>query len=406
MADNTRKAVRKRITLPNGSYVYIPVLERIPFSVAADQYQEHVMYLRNDANSSRVTHIRDVPNLDNTETIQVERIDKWPVKTMAEQAQERIYYLKNLDPPPILPDGTNDPAHEKVHYVRYFQNNDVNSDAWVDVELIDKLKVTVAAEQYQEWQLFLRHDEPGDEIADPGVNYGPVTIGFCDPNLDIANAGTLELDPPYRLDPFQNIIQFGFDTQLAEGDAFDAIYIWPSTNVSVPTGNWYHVDLSTVYAAIASGHAVFVGGTDVDTSTGAEGAGHIPNEYQIDFRFVDQFFEPRTYDSVYGTGGAATGDITGYTQSEWDVGWSPGGYPPDSFGQPNSWFEQFKVWHHDNPTLAPPNCFDCAAYGFGEYLGGLFNAWRFGGFGAPIPTVVVRLTAIGNVTTDHPGGRY
>ncbi len=404
MADNTRKAVRKRINLPNGSYVYIPVLERIPFSVAADQYQEHIVYLRNDANTNRVTHVRDVPNLDNTETIQVERIDKWPVKTMAEQAQERIYYLKNLDPPPILPDGTNDPAHEKVHYVRYYQNNDVNSDAWVDVELIDKLKITVAAEQYQEWLLYLRHDEPGDVIADPGVNYGPVTIGFCDPLLDIANPGTLELDPPYRLDPFQNIIQFDAGATVG-AEPFDALYIWPSTSASIPTGYWHVVDLSTVYASIAGGHAFFVGGTDVDNSTGAEGAGHIPNKYQIDWRFVDQFFEPHTYDAAYGTGLAGTGDVRGYTRSEWEVGFSLGAYPPNA-APGETWYEQMQAWMTTHPGLVPPNHFDSQSYGFSGFLGGLFDTWRFGGFGTLIPVVVVRMVALGNASSDNPAGRY
>ncbi len=387
MADITRKAVRKRINLPNGSYVYIPVLERIPFSVAADQYQERVIYVRNGSTASRTVRIREVPNLDNSEHIQVERIERLRVKTMAEQAQETDYYLKNLDPPPVLPDGTNDPAHERVHYVRYFQNNDVNSDAWVDVELIDTLKATVAAEQYQEWRIYLKHDVPGEPINDPGVNYGPVTIGFCDPALELAEA-ELEIDPPYRLDPFQNIIQFNSGTV---GEAFDAVYIWPLAANATPSG-WWSI-APNAPSSVLAGHAVYVGGSNVDTSTGAEGIGHIPNKYQLDMRFVDQVFGPRTYDPAYGTGGAATGDVIGYTQSEWIVGYSPSG----------AWWDQLQNFMSSNPGVVPPNYFD---YYFSGFLTPLFNTWRFGGFGSLIPVVIVRMVAIGSITSDNPAGRY
>ncbi len=388
MVDNTRRAVRKRINLPNGSYVYIPVLERIPFSVAADQYQEHIMYLRNGLNTERTVHIRDVPSLDNTEHIQVERIDKFQIKTMAEQAQERVYYVKNLDPPPILPDGTNDPAHERVHYVRYFQNNDTNSDAWVDVELIDKLKITVAAEQYQEWQVFLRHDEPGNVIANPGVNYGPVTVGFCDPSFDLA-PGELEIDPPYRLDPFQNIIQFS-----AEGTApepFDALYIGPANNLATPTGWWTVYPESNVHHGVAIGTMYYAGGTNT-VPLPAPGVGHIPNNYQIDMRFVDQPFEPHTYHDT----SIGTGDVKGFSRSEWDFLWSIS----------SPWLAQGQAWIAANPGVPAPSTFDYSGYGFSSYLGGLFNAWRFGAPGNPIPIVIVRMTAVGPISTDNPTGRY
>ncbi len=386
MADYTRKAVRKRIGLPNGGHVFIPVLERIPFAVAADQYQEHIVYLRNGIDSNRVTHIREVPNLDDSEHIQVERIDKWPVKTMAEQAQERIYYLKNLDPPPILPDGTNDPAHEKVHYVRYFADNDPESDAWVDVELIDTLKVSVAAEQYQEWLLYLRHDPPGDEVNDPGVNYGPVTIGFCDPALDRASQDE-GLDPPYRLDPFQNIIQF--NAEGTDTEPFDAEWIWPSSQHSAnPTGQWVLAG-PEADVAIANGTAYHIGPTG-----GSD----------IDIRFVDQFFEPHTYHDT----SVGTGDVKGYTWQEWDTGWtlSPG-IPP---GVHPNWYEQLQTYKTANP-LPPifPNMFDFAAYGFGAFLGAFYQTWRDGGADQhinPKPVARCRFTVLGPVTTDNPLGRY
>ncbi len=394
-----RKAVRKRIGLPNGGAVFIPVLNQIPFSVAADQYQEHIVYLRNGIDTNRVTHIRDVPNLDNTETIQVERIDKWPVKTMAEQAQERIYYLKNLDPPPILPDGTNDPAHEKVHYVRYFSDNDSNSDVWLDVELIDTLKVTVAAEQYQEWLLYLRHDAPGDQVNDPGVNYGPVTVGFCDPALDRASQDE-GLDPPYRLDPFQNIIQFN-SGGTAGTEPFDAELIWPSDrtvpatgpNTNSISGAWV-LGGSEAATAIANGFAYLV--DDITSTSGPS----------VDIRFVEQFFEPHTYHDT----SVGTGDVKGYTWGEWDVGWSNTIFPP---GASPTWYQQLQAYITANPTPHRyPNMFDFPDYGASSTLKSFYDDWfvnaQLGLTGTmnPIPVARCRFTVIGPITTDNPLGRY
>ncbi len=404
-----RKAIRKRVHLPNGGAVWIPCLEQIPFSVAADQYQEHVLYLRNGVENDRKVHVRDVPNVDNDATIPVERIDRLPVKTMAEQAQERLYYLKNLDPPPILPDGSNDPAHEKVHYVRYFEDNNSNSDNWVDVELIDRLKITVAAEQYQEWILYLRHDVLGDEIESPGVNYGPVTVGFCDMSLDTGQGEASGIDPPYRFDPFQNIIQFNSGGTFTE--PFDAMWCAPPSTADIaPTGvaegysgGWHlfnYIDpgsVTSVYNPL--GGSIYQG----EVRDGA-------NQGDLDLRFVDQFFDPGTYDDT-GTGALGTGDVRGYTRSEWQVGWAPDpGIPP---GYHPNWFEQLQDYITAAGFPGPyPNQVD---FYFGEALAASYFTYWFNlhelhihspSPGNPLPVVAVRMTALGPSTTDNPSGRY
>ncbi len=349
-------------------------------------------------------HIRDVPSLDDPNlTIQVERIETLPIKTTAEQAQETRLIVKNNDPPPILPDGTNDPAHEKVHYVRYYSNNDVNSDVWVDVEIVDKLKAIIAAEQYQEYHLILRQDELGDPVVDESVAYGPLTVGFCDPALD--RADSVE---PYRFDPFQNIIQFNDNTGTAF-EPFDAVLIRPFTGTGYATGGWAIWDNSEASLAFENGYAYLVGGT-IDI-------GHMqPGDEDIDMRFVDQWGEPKTYDNT-GTGALGSGDVRGYTYREWTIGLfsPPPGYPDDLTipGLPDLnglWWQQLRDYH---PPFgqAVPNQFDFPDYGYEDFLGGIFVAWRDapgtpGQPDNPIPVIIARMTAIGPSTTDNPAGRY
>ncbi len=414
MADATvRKAVRKRVHLPNGGAVWIPCLEVVPFVVAADQYQEHNLYLRNGTDADRKVHIRNVPSLDDPgQTIPVERIENFTAKTVAEQAQERRLIVTNLDPPPILPDGTNDPAHERVHYLRYYQDNDPNTDTWVDVEFIDDLKVIVAAEQYQEWRLILRKEELGDPVDDPSVNYGPITVGTCDMSLPTGQGEASGIDPPYRFDPFQNIIQFNEGATSYE--PFDAMWCAPPPAENIDphstgyTGGWHlfnyldpraisgEPDLTTVYNPL--GGSIYQG----EVRSG-------PNQGDLDLRFVDQFFAPHTYDDET-TAGTGSGDVRGYTRSEWQVGWAPDPGIPSGY-HPN-WFEQLQTYIVGAGFPGPyPNQVD---FYFGAALGDSYAIYfdkkaahiLSPGPDNPLPVVAVRMTAIGPFTTDHPQGRY
>jgi hypothetical protein len=413
MVDATvRKAVRKRVHLPNGGNVWIPCLEVVPFVVAKDQYQEHNLYLRNGVDADRKVHIRDVPSLDSpSQTIPVERIENFMVKTVAEQAQERRLIVTNLDPPPILPDGTNDPAHNKVHYVRYYQNNDPNTDTWVDVEFIDDLKVIVAAEQYQEWRLILRQEELGDLVDDPSVNYGPITVGTCDMSLPTGQGEASGIDPPYRFDPFLNIIQFNEGATSYE--PHDVMWAAPPMAADISpedngyTGGWhlfsYLVDprgdagLSGVYNPL--GGSIYQGEANLG-----------PNQGDLDLRHVDQFFEPHTYDDTGSTAGTGSGDVRGYTRSEWEVGWGP--EPGIPSGVHPNWYDQLIEYQIAQGFPGPyPNLVD---FYFGDALAGSYAEYfekraahiLSPGPDNPLPVVAVRMTALGPNTTDHPQGRY
>lgn len=290
-----RKAVRKRIQLPGGDYVDIPVLERVPFVVAQEQYQERNLYFRNGADGRRKVRVQAVQSLDGSETIDVERIERFPVRTASEQYQERAFILKNNDPPPIQVSGSNNPAHEKVHYVRYYKDNNQSSNSWVDVELIDRLKIIDPSSQYQEWRLYIRHDQPGQIIDDSRVPY-VVTLGNCDPSLPLS-ATEAGIDPPYRLDPLQNIVTFRTNENT---EPFLQRYGGFTPGESPFSAAWDDASLlgfsvPGIIAALANGTA-FIAGT-------------------IDMRLVDQAFTPHTYPDD-----ASPPVIHGYAFSgEWDT---------------------------------------------------------------------------------------
>ncbi len=202
-----RTLARQRVICPTNSslHVDIPIVDALPFGCAAEQFQEYQWSIKNSLNNeTRVVHTHRVTNpQDSSQYVDVERIDKLRGKIMANQAQDHDWYFKNLDPPP-QPSFLigQDPQHFQYHYVRYCMGNNPSSDVWIDVELIDKFKIKVAHEQYQEYIFYLKHPEIdqgtalGSAIPDP---YSP-TFASCNLDLPLVAEG----QAPWRFDPFQN----------------------------------------------------------------------------------------------------------------------------------------------------------------------------------------------------------
>lgn len=181
---------RKRIKNPadESQYVDIPVLYEARFKMAANQATEFYVYFDNSENASREVHVRRVVNNeDDSQYVDVERIDEWTVKVVADQAQESTFVMTNTDPPPMQPDGSNNPSHEQTHIVRYYMNNDAGTDIWVDVELIDCLKIKCVDEQEQEYLWYLKHPELGDQVSNSRVSYA-VTAGYCDLSFELVSS--------------------------------------------------------------------------------------------------------------------------------------------------------------------------------------------------------------------------
>lgn len=175
---------RKRIKSPNyeTQYFDVPVIYQMKFKVDLEQAQEIQLFLNNSSTANRQVRVQRVHNvLDESQYVDAERVQRFQIKDMVSQAQDIQYYLSNNDPPPIQPNGANSPAHQRVHYVRYFKDNDPDSECYGDMELMDEI---ILRDGTQEWHYYLRWPELGDVINDPSVPY-VVTRGYCDPSLPL-----------------------------------------------------------------------------------------------------------------------------------------------------------------------------------------------------------------------------
>lgn len=352
-----RTTARKVIDLPGGQSVSIPVITKISFIDASGRYQETEHVIDNSSDSNRIVHVDKVhpTSGDISKSIDVERIDFWNVIDPVDRHQETQFHIDNVTGADSAPPHFS--THLRTHVVRYHAdpNNPNDNGDWVDSELIDEIAVIDPADRYQESYYTLVNTDLPSDPADP----------------DISDA---LLDPPYRTDPFQNIVDWHTDVGA---EPFYRALAGPVPNFSAPpSGQWQLV--GSYY--LSQGFAFIAG--------------------EIDIRFVDQFFEPHTYDTPEFQPG--TGDVKGYTYGEWDTLFSPG----------RIWFDQLQQWRLDNGFVRPsPDNFDFEFYGFKGYLQNIFQAWLAGPHVAdptvnPIPYVWVRFSVFGPVTTDHPGGRY
>ncbi len=185
----SRTTARKRIAIGN-SFVDVPVITGISFVDSVDQYQESQHAVDNSAAGDRDVHVDTLHGLDPTITLDVERIDTWRFIDPVDQYQETAVGFDNRtvgeSPPPYFT------THLKTHIVRYKNPDDRN--VWVDSELIDEFSIVDPVQQYQEFVYELNNPATDDEAqANPN-----------DPNIADSGAG---IDPPWRTDPFQNIVK-------------------------------------------------------------------------------------------------------------------------------------------------------------------------------------------------------
>lgn len=188
-----RTTKRKRITLPSGGTVDIPVITEITFVDPSDRYQEITFTVDNSAQGGRTVHVvnlhGDVDG-DLTQVLPVERIDTWPVLDKIDRGQETQASLDNV---------TGEDAQPYPHFSTHFVTHNVtytsslDNQAAIITELIDELHVLDPIDRGQETRFVLTNNPPA----------GVYTLGTSDANIaDTANG----IDPPWRTDPFQNIV--------------------------------------------------------------------------------------------------------------------------------------------------------------------------------------------------------
>jgi hypothetical protein len=197
MTDYPKKKL-KHIKNPKNPdhYIAIPVTYEQDFGLMADQAQEWVWYIDNTDLADRTVKVVTVTDQSgNGGDIQVERIQRFKTFAMADQAQAWEAYMHNEDDPP---------QHAKTHVVRYYKDNDRSSQDWVDIQYIDMWDELTMADQAQETEDFFKQPQDGDDVDTSLDTY---------PDFD-------SIDPPYRLDPWQNIIAINWGDEIPSSDLF------------------------------------------------------------------------------------------------------------------------------------------------------------------------------------------
>jgi hypothetical protein len=227
---------RKRVPILSGdddydpeNYVDIPVIAEM--SIIGSRGQEFRYRFCNDSRSTfRTVAVKKIGNATgefgpevtvttdsyvNAERIltssypnSVEMSDERGQPTLFNQAWGTEKKFKNSDPPPKQPDGSDDPHHLQVHYVRYYKNNDPDESLWIDVELIDMMELKATngqdytyrlrhptSEEYADMAAAAGHEDAG-KFGQPVENdtddpYKPI-LGFCDPTLELLDVEFFE----------------------------------------------------------------------------------------------------------------------------------------------------------------------------------------------------------------------
>ncbi len=244
--ETNRKTTLKRVKDPYDSakFIDIPIIDEIEFRDPKTNSQEYNFRFNNTDRSSRTTHVKQVSNPSGGDTLAVERIDQVNIRDPKTNNQEHGYRFSNRDPPPrtatvLLP------KHIKTHIVRYTKDNTLDGTPWIDVELIDEIEFRDPKTNSQEHTYRLRNQAIGAAINDSDDPFNP-TLYTIDTSLT-KSPGNTTVDPPYRLDPFQNIVNLRWrDASDTSDPARNADYFYlTSTNVNADSPYFQACDSPT-----------------------------------------------------------------------------------------------------------------------------------------------------------------
>jgi hypothetical protein len=196
-----------------GQGIKIPVITEITVKDPTDRGQESTYTLDNTYTGWRDVHYSWVGPKGSTDAkegvditdpipgdcVLVERVDELRVKDPVDRGQETFPILDNYiyDPhgPPFFK------THLKTHIVNFWNDpSDPNSGTAAVVELIDELIVKDPVDRGQETHYFLQN--PQDDAAANAQLLNPDLVDITRTD----NIGNVAVDPPYRFDPFQNLI--------------------------------------------------------------------------------------------------------------------------------------------------------------------------------------------------------
>ncbi len=209
--EKNRKLATKTFETDAGD-IKVPVITEITFSDPVKRGQETTYTIDNSAAANRDVHIawvaHDPTSPQATENadpgadppdglIAVERIDLWRVKDPVDRGQETFTAPDNKTYNPSGPPFFR--THLKTHVVNYRKDpTDPNETVLIASELIDEFIVKDPVNRGQETHFYLKNPVDDDEAN------AQIT-----PDLPDITDEADGVDPPYRTDPFQNIVKLG-----------------------------------------------------------------------------------------------------------------------------------------------------------------------------------------------------
>lgn len=207
-AETSRKSSVRRIYAPgtlkgDSSKTYIPlkVIDEITFKESVPPGQEWILSFKNNpTDAAREVRVKEVGK--EGDKIKVERIDTLSTTNSDGIQQQAIWsFLGNKDEPPVHLD-----TYKTKIYLSDEQGNIVDRDVWIEVERVRAIEFKDSKDDVpgQDYIWTLHHpDEQDSKYNYTGVSEAVTQWDFGD------------INPPYRIDPFQMIVDCSFGGALA-----------------------------------------------------------------------------------------------------------------------------------------------------------------------------------------------
>jgi hypothetical protein len=213
----SRTTARKRITLPNGGQVDVPVITKISFIDPVQRHQEYQYTIENSAQADRRVHVDQVASSADPggEKLPIERIDKWITIDPVARAQESQFEMDNVTGGDSTPPRFT--THLRTHIKRYVSQ--ANPTIWIESELIDAFTVVDPVDRAQE-SIYTLNNTDADASSE---------------DAEISDSGN-GIDPPWRTDPFQNIVDW--NDQTTTGDFWYGLLITPGRAGATVSTYW------------------------------------------------------------------------------------------------------------------------------------------------------------------------
>ena len=304
-SETNRTTTMRRLTNPSNSSQYVDVkcIDNITFTIPDEQYQDYLYNFANISdNTNRQVHTVEITGSDGSSMLEVERIDILSILNATEQNWEWDHNLIGNAPNTSGPDGSDVPQHMTTFDVTiYHVNTDGTRDTsqWVKIQRVQQLYVNVPVEQY--WDKQFNLDWP-DMTGDDDMN---------NPSQLYTGSDGTSINPPWRLDPFQNIV--------------DVHWTSPATFVMIDNGQGCHSD----HEEFASG-----GFTNYDGGVGVYSSPDGINWTRVATLGVVTSSNDNQHQTGYSSGGELTYEINWGTGVPGEPGTYTGYYSPLVGGTP------------------------------------------------------------------------